>query len=143
MKTRLVSHCLFLFSAVLFAPLLPAQVVTFTTNTTLGIHNTNYDGLDLVVTNCTVTVDGPHNFASLLVQPGGVLTHTYSPGGTLQNRLSVVAEPHALAGTDPVALNQAGVDQATIVVRDDQGLVTYANDLDYHCLLYTSDAADE
>jgi hypothetical protein len=115
----------------LFAPLLPAQVVTFTNDTTIGLHNTNYDDFDVVVTNCTVTVDGPHSFASLLVQAGGVLTHTYTPGGSLANSLTIVAEPHTLAGADPVSLDQAGVDQASIVVRDDQGLVTYANDLDY------------
>jgi hypothetical protein len=131
MKTPLLSLRLSLILAGLVAPLLPAQVVTFTNNTTLGIHDTNYDGFDLVVTNCTVTVDGPHSFASLLVQPGGVLTHTYAPTGSLENRVHIAAEPHALTGTDSVPLNQTGAAPASVAVTDDQGILTYVLNADY------------
>lgn len=131
MKTPLLSLRLSLILTVLAAPLLPAQVVTFTNHTTLGIHDTNYDGFDVVVTNCTVTVDGPHSFASLLVQPGGVLTHTYAPTGSLENRVHIAAEPHALTGTDSVPLNQAGAAPASVAVTDDQGILTYVLNADY------------
>ena len=62
---------------------------TFTNDTTIGVSNTNYDGSAIVVTNCTVKVDGPHAFASVLVAAGGVLTHSFSPGGTISNLLFV------------------------------------------------------
>jgi hypothetical protein len=131
MKSLPSPHRLALALAALLAPALPAQVVTFTTNVVIGINDTNYDGLELVVTNCALTVDGPHSFASLLVQPGGVLTHSYAPSGSLENRVSITAEPHVLSGTDPAPLNQAGGEVASVVVTDDQGLLTYVLNTDY------------
>ena len=56
--------------AALVSLTLRAQTVTFTTNTAIGVGNTNYDSAAIVVTNCTVTMDGPHTFASLLVAGG-------------------------------------------------------------------------
>ena len=58
---------------------LPAGAVTFTNDTAISFDNTNYDGEDVVVTNCTLTVDGPHSFASLQVLNGGNLTHSFAP----------------------------------------------------------------
>ena len=41
---------------------LPAFATTFTNDTTINANNTNYEGADIIVTNCTVTVDGPTHF---------------------------------------------------------------------------------
>src|SRR6266487_221021 len=60
---------------------LHAQAITFTTDTTIGVFDTNYNDADIVITNCTVTVDGPHSFASLQVRGGGALTHTHNSNG--------------------------------------------------------------
>ena len=53
-----------------------AQAVVFTTNTVIEAANTTYDGQDITVNNCTLTVDGPHAFNSLQVRSGGVVTHS-------------------------------------------------------------------
>ena len=66
-----------------------AHAAVFTNNTTIAVGNTNYDGQDIVVTNCTLTVNGPHSFTSLLVMSNGVVTHTANPAGTTSNRLDL------------------------------------------------------
>src|ERR1039458_7682909 len=68
---------------------LPAGAITFTNDTAISFNNTNYDGADVVVTNCTLTVDGLHSFASLQVLNAGNLTHSFSPSGTLVNRRTI------------------------------------------------------
>jgi hypothetical protein len=60
-----------------------ALAITFTTDTTIGAFDTNYDGADIAVTNCTLTVDGVHSFASLQVLNGARLTHTACAGMNL------------------------------------------------------------
>src|SRR5579862_3725462 len=42
-----------------------AQSTTFTTNTTIGANNAKYEGDDITVSGCTVTIDGAHQFKSL------------------------------------------------------------------------------
>jgi hypothetical protein len=64
------------------APVSQSATVVFTNDVAIGSSDTNYDGLDIVVTNCTVTVDGTHAFASLRVLAGGILTHSVSTGHT-------------------------------------------------------------
>ncbi len=108
-----------------------AWAVTFTNDTAIGIKNTNYDGLDIVITNCTLTVDGDHTFASLQVVSAGILTHTYAPGGTLDNRQSVTNEPHVLSVTNAAILSNANVVVSSIVVQDYAAVVTYTNGVDY------------
>ena len=79
---------------------LPAFATTFTNDTTINANDTNYEGADIIVTNCTVTVDGPHAFSSLLVAAGGVLgPHSSSPNGVISNLLSVVDESQVLNDT--------------------------------------------
>ena len=63
--------------------------VTFTTNTVINAGDTSYDGLDIVVTNCTVTANAAHTFASLQIVGGGVLTHSPAPNGETTNRLDL------------------------------------------------------
>lgn len=60
---------------------LSAQAIIFTTDTTISATDTNYDGLGIVVINCTLTVDGVHAFASLQILSGGLLTHPLDSAG--------------------------------------------------------------
>ena len=72
-----IRHCrpfsLLLPLAATLLPALTAPCVTFTNDTVISSYNTNYDGLDIAVTNCTLTVDGPHSFASVQVLAGATL----------------------------------------------------------------------
>ena len=57
------------------------QAQVFTVDTTIANGDTTYDGLDIVVRGCTVTVNGAHSFKSLTVERNaenqpGVVTHT-------------------------------------------------------------------
>ena len=56
------------------SPLLLAA--TFTTPVTISESDTTYDGQDIVVNGATLTVNGAHRFASLLLTTGTVLTHS-------------------------------------------------------------------
>ncbi len=74
---------------------LSAQAILFTTDTIISATDTNYDGLDLVVTNCTLTVDGAHTFASLQILNGGTLTH---PQDSLGLNLAIAGDVSIAAG---------------------------------------------
>ena len=54
----------------------PGVAETFTSDTLIGAGNTTYDGDDIIVDGCTLTVNGAHSFASLQVIGGGVVTHS-------------------------------------------------------------------
>jgi hypothetical protein len=69
---------------------LNASGITFTNDTFIGADNTNFDGQQIVVANCTVTLDGPHNFATLDVLKGGVVTHLATTNGQGGHSLSLV-----------------------------------------------------
>ena len=62
---------------------------TFTSNTTIGAGDLTYDGQDIVVSNCTLTVNGPHTFNNLSLQNNALLTHTAAPNGEADNRLAL------------------------------------------------------
>jgi hypothetical protein len=109
----------------------PAFATTFTNNTSIGVGNTNYDGTAIVVTNCTLTVDGPHAFSSVLVAAGGVLTHSFSPSGTISNLLFITNESQVLSGTNLVTLLNSNVITATVEVTDSTGTIDYTNGVDY------------
>jgi RHS repeat-associated protein len=47
----------------------------FTTDTTIGETNLTYDGHNIAIEGCTVTIDGQHNFDSLHMIDGAILTH--------------------------------------------------------------------
>ncbi len=131
MKKQFAARAYSLSLAVLFAQALSVGAITFTNDTVIGINNTNYEGADIAVTNCTVTVDGVHSFASLQVLNAGVLTHTFSTNGLLENRISVTNEQHVLSVSNAAPLNYANVDVTTIVVQDLSASVTYSNGADY------------
>jgi len=110
---------------------LPVRAITFTTDTTISFDNTNYDGVDIVVTNCTLTVDGMHSFASLQVLDGGIVTHSFATNGLLENLAAVIGEQHALYETNAAALNFSNAVLTSLVVKALSGSVTYANGVDY------------
>jgi hypothetical protein len=126
----ILRHSLFL-ALLLLWPRLTATAVTFTNDTAIPSYDTNYDGTDIVVTNCTLTVDGPHSFASLQVLNGGNLTHTYAPGGVVNTFFTVTNEPQVLSLTNAATLANSNVYSVSIVVQDLSGQITYTNALDY------------
>jgi hypothetical protein len=136
--------------AALLVPGLSAKAVTFTNDTLISSYNTSYDGMDVTVTNCTLTLDGAHSFASLRVLTGGRLTHTFAAGGVVYNYRTITNEPQALSATNAATLSRTNVVSATIVVQDESGQITYTNAVDYilvpttntvTILLRTSDSA--
>ncbi|HMP84658.1 MAG TPA: hypothetical protein PKA41_18340, partial [Verrucomicrobiota bacterium] len=118
----LVAFTLFLAAA--------ASAIVIDTNTTITLANTNYDGLDLVISNCVVTMDGQRNFAGLRVTGGGTLTHSSVANGNITINDTVVDEPQVLVETNAVTLAQSNIYAASVVVTDETGLVSYTNDLD-------------
>jgi len=77
-----------LFVALAFARI-QGSAITFTNDTAIGVYDTNYDGADIIVTNCVVTVDGWHSFGSLRLLSGAVLTHSFSADSYLTNQIPV------------------------------------------------------
>ena len=110
---------------------LPAIATTFTNDTIISVGNTNYEGADIIVTNCTVTMDGPHAFSSLLVATGGVLAHSSSPDGSISNIFSVANESQVLNGTNPVTLLNSNILTGTVLVTDSGSTIIYTNGVDY------------
>ncbi|MCX6878216.1 MAG: hypothetical protein NTW21_31050, partial [Verrucomicrobia bacterium] len=86
-----------------------AGAITFTTNTAIGAGNTTYDGEQITVSGCTLTVDGPHAFASLAVTNGGVVTHSAAPNGEANNRLELtIAGDVTVDATSRIDVNGRG-----------------------------------
>ena len=112
-----------------FAPITPA--VVFTTSTAIGPLDTNYDGADVVISNCTVTVDGAHTFASLRVAPGGILTHRFHPTVEHCGLNSPYNESQVLTGTNPVTLLNTNASAQSLTVTDTSQTITYSNGVDY------------
>ncbi len=109
----------------------PAFALTFTSNANIGPANTNYEGLDITVSNCTLVVDGAHTFASMHVGTGGVLTHSFSPGGAVSNIYYLTNQAQVLYGTTPVTLQNSNVITSTVTVAAFGGTTIYTNGQDY------------
>jgi hypothetical protein len=52
-----------------------ASAALFTSDTTIGATDTNYDGGDIIVIGCTVTIEGPHTFSDVLIVENGFIKH--------------------------------------------------------------------
>ena len=130
---RFPGNCRALVAGVLTLVSIPAfaTTTTFTNNTSIGAANSNYDGTDIVITNCTVTMDGPHSFSSLHVAAGGMLTHSFAPGGTVSNLYYVTNEAQILYSTIPVTLVYSNVITASVVISDLTDTNFYTNGQDY------------
>src|SRR5262245_22753921 len=83
MKTQAFSsiRCAVVWMISVAAAMTSAFAATFTSDTVIGVLNTNYDSADIIVSNCVVTIDGPHSFGSLRIRNGGVVTHTQVTNG--------------------------------------------------------------
>src|SRR6266404_5987136 len=131
LRMKIFCFCIRLVAWLAIVPSIPAAAVTFTSDTTITFYNTNYDGQDILLTNCTVTIDGQHSFASLHVLNHGNVTHTAAQNGFLVNSIPITNEMHALNGTNAVTLNASNVLQYTIIITSTSGLITYSNGVDY------------
>lgn len=67
----LISMCALL---VILSPAF-ADAVTFTTSTTIGCDTTRYEGYDVTINGCAITVACQHSFNSLRLINGATLTH--------------------------------------------------------------------
>ncbi len=116
----------------LFGTVAPCFGVTFTQDTLISYTNFAYDGLDLIVTNCTVTVDGAHGFLGVHILNGGVLTHTATTNTVLgTNSLVVTDEAHSMSPAFPAVLNHPNVDLGSVVVTDPTGSNVFLAGSDY------------
>ena len=92
----------------------------FTSDTTIGLGNTNYDGQDIVVYNCTLTVDGSHAFSDVLLVNNAILTHTFSTNGTLP--INPPAPPYYVnTGLNLVISNNLVVEAGSAIMTDGKG----------------------
>lgn len=107
-----------------------APAVEFTTNTVIGPFDTVFDGADILISNCTVTVDGAHAFNSLLITNGGVLTHSFFTNGSNAFVFGVTNEPLTLNGTNAVTLLNTNVSPG-VIVTDAGNTVAYSNNVDF------------
>ena len=65
------------------------RATTFSTDTFIGVGDTTYDEQDIVVSGCTLTVNGPHSFNSLQLTSGGILTHSVAASGQPNNQVNL------------------------------------------------------
>ncbi|WP_188365658.1 hypothetical protein, partial [Marinicella pacifica] len=57
------------------------DAVTFTSDTSIGVTDTTYDGDSLIVDNAVLTIDGVHQFQSIDLINGATLTHSEGVSG--------------------------------------------------------------
>jgi hypothetical protein len=125
------SHTLSTLGSALFLALsLSARAEIFTNNTVIQSFDGSYEGAEIVVSNCTLTVNGPHSFSNVLVGAGGTLTHTFSGSSILNVSRSFTDEVQVLNGTNAVSLINTGA-LVSASVTDVGKTVTYTNDVDY------------
>ena len=58
-----------------------ARCVEFTVDTTIDVNDLTYEGQDVVVNGCTVTIDGRHQFDSLELWNNAVVIHSRANDG--------------------------------------------------------------
>ena len=100
MKTRLPHLVLVLASLVFLMSVPSALAVVFTSNTLIQTNDLTYEGQDIVVNSCTVTINGAHAFNSLIITNGGVVTHPAAPNGEPTNRLDLTIATDVYIGTN-------------------------------------------
>ena len=66
------------------------ETATFTTNTLIASDDHTYDGNNIIIDGCTLTVNGEHLFNNLQIINGGILTHSAAPSGDPNNRLDLI-----------------------------------------------------
>lgn len=113
------------------AHLASALAVTFSHDAFISVADSSFEGADIVVTNCTLTVDGPHTFNSLQLLNGARLTHSPFSYGPQQITFAEVGESHLLSATNPATLDNTNIDPSTILVTDGTGTFVYTENVDY------------
>lgn len=131
MKTSEYFRPVIVIIILLVSSAIAAPAVTFTTDTFIAATDPSYEGQDIVVTNCTLTVDGAHGFNSLSVLNRGVLAHSPCIYGPQQVANFVSDELQVLTATNPATLDNTNVDTASIVVMNSLGTIVYTEDVDY------------
>jgi len=74
---RRVRVCGIVFSLIMVAT---GQAVVFTAATQIAVDNHTYDGTDVTVDGCMLTIDGAHGFSNFEIVNGGSVTHSPSAG---------------------------------------------------------------
>jgi len=110
-----------------------SAAVFFTTNTDINPLNTSYDGQDIVISNCAVTVDGPHTFSSVTVATNGTLMHTFCPNGELSIATYNVTNEQLVFTSTNLVLFSTNVLYAIspLLVTDPTQTIVYTNNSDY------------
>ena len=73
------------FFCAAFAPLLHAQTTTvFTSSATIAATNAAYDGQNIIVSNCSVVIDGQHSFANVQAISNAVLSYAAATNVNVQ-----------------------------------------------------------
>ena len=78
-----------IFSLVVLITSSSIWATTFTTDTFIAADDPNYDGQDIIVDGCTLTVNGQHIFNSLQVINSAIVTHSPAPNGESENRIDL------------------------------------------------------
>ena len=65
------------------------QGVTFTSDTLIDTNNFTYDGNDIIVDGCVLTINGQHQFNSLQIINAGVLTHSAATAGQADYKIDL------------------------------------------------------
>jgi hypothetical protein len=107
------------------------SATTFQTDTFIAATDFSNDGQDIIVTNCTLTIDGAHAFNSLQVLNGGAVTHSLNTYGSQQIMFFVSNEQQLMSSTNPATLDNTNIDTSSIVVTDPTGSIFYTEDVDY------------
>jgi hypothetical protein len=119
MKTMHAKSLLAAVTVTLLLPVFTARAAFFTSDTTIGVGNTNFEGQDIVVYHCTLTVDGSHSFADVLLVNAGTLTHSFSSNGFLPNPANP-AQPVS-TGLNLVISNNLVIEAGSIITADGKG----------------------
>jgi len=96
----------------------------FTTNTLIDAGNTAYDGQDIVVINCTLTVNGPHSFNSLQVVNNAVVTHQATTASQEYSLLLTVASNLIVDATSKIDVSGRGYLQGRTLGNTTVGAAT-------------------
>jgi hypothetical protein len=82
--------------------------VILSSNVTISESDTTYDGRDILIVGAAVAINGPHNFNSLHLISGAVLTHTANTS-TATHKLDVtVAEQVIVDATSKIDVSGKG-----------------------------------
>jgi len=95
--SRRVGVCGIILSLIVVAT---GQAVVFTEATLISVDDYAYDGADVTVDSCMLTIDGAHGFSNFEVVNGGAVTHSPSAGLVLTISGDVVIEAGASINVD-------------------------------------------